>query len=595
MNDEYEYRTPIDKRKRRSLTTICVQIKPSHPQEEPYVMCEGGKFPRFVQQIPYTKNNIFLSNDRNITSTLEYGQDKSNYVAGQHLPHFKNLKYNIRKENSWSGEEDNYQNKILFNQYPSQQSTFYASKFFRTPPTRFNSETTTATLNSNRFDQRFSTSMPSILSRVEYLKMKRLNDEAKELPLVNDAIHSAVRLRDIERKRKNIDENRLELDWTGIQLKSEAGILPRSLSESNREKQIFKNFDTLPFCDDPVMQQFYNSIYDTPVPTISHSDTTESIASKPPSNELSKSNQQHSAQSLQNKLPHTTIRSQSIQDGQSDDFQKEAISISEAPSNQYCNACPLGTRYTLPPMIINLPCYNPSLVPILPDSWPCYRPMPSTCNNLPYQNFVCENQHLKGPEARELVGSSYNPLVNIFQPNLFPHFSMIPRLGGLLGSTRALFPMLHVAHGIFRSTTPIPRISQSNTLTYTSQPASMESPLSVFSNDLRAHIEDVTVTVQLDNIQTTTLPIPTTLTGPSGVISSISIKSIEDLQNSTEDSSILQSQSQIRKFITAKPTAITQASITEDGNQTGEKPTKKIFTIIEKARRLQMRHRINSN
>lgn len=669
VNDEYEYQTPIEKRIKSSLSTICVEIKPSHSQEDPYLICKGGKLPGFVQ-VPYTKNNIFLGNDRNFKSMSVYEQAKNNYVARQPFLHFENVQFNINKENSWPEDKKNCQYKVLFNQNPSQQSNF-VNRY--TQPTHSNSETTTPRLNSYRDDQRLPTSMPFILSTVEYkednkipsrqynsnnkyLKKSKVDEDAialcdlnqsnydyftnfgtknlesekwdfnlandnsadslqyllnapipgpeikmasptvvKELPLVNDAIQSAVIPRDnpYEWKRKYSDENRLELDWTGIQLNSEAGSFPQPLPESYREKQIFKN--TLTFSLDKIMQEFYNSFYDTPVLTISHSEEITSIACQQIFSEISNPNKQYSAESIQNEVPHTIQWIQSIQEGQCDDFRKESNSVSEAPSNRCCKVCPPETGFTLPPIIITLTCYNPSSEHILPDSLSCYRYLPPTYNRPPYERLVCENQYFKQLETKDLVGSSYNLLFHIFQPKLFPYFSMIPRLCGLLGPASALLPTSHVAdtfraHGIFRSTTPIPEISRSNPLTYASQPALTEFPLSNFPNYLRPHIEDATVAVQLDNMQTTTLPMTTSLAGSSDVDPSISVKSIEDLQNST-----FQSQSQIRNFKTAKPIAITQASITEDWNRAGEESTKKFLTIIEKARRLHFRHKINSN
>uniref|UniRef100_A0A0A1X5L3 Pre-mRNA-processing ATP-dependent RNA helicase prp5 n=1 Tax=Zeugodacus cucurbitae TaxID=28588 RepID=A0A0A1X5L3_ZEUCU len=649
VNFEYEYRMPVEKRIRRSLTTICVEIKPSHPQEEPYLMCKGGQLPGFEQRVPYNKNNIYVSNDHNIISTQE-----RNYVPRQPFPYIQNLKSN---ENSWSKEGENYQNTYLSNRNPYQHSTFDAFKFSNgyTQPTHFNSDTTTSRLNSDRSNQRFSTSLPPILSSVvyrennetpssyhnsnkEYLETENANNGAiaqpyghdqtsnehfnsydtqsveserwnlsqntdnpadplqhseiktaflsgvKQLSVVNDAIQNPVRSRDnqYEWDRKKSFENGLELNnfsqsyrkksfENGLELNNfsqsyrkksfENGLELNNFSQSYREKQIFNKFNTLPFGDDPVMQQFYNSLYDTPVQPIIHLDAAED-------------------------RDLNTLRSQSMQEDQCDDFRKEARAVSEAPSNQYCNACPPEMGYTLPPIIITLPCYNPS------DSLPCYRSVPPNYNSLRHENFVPQNQYLKHLEPTELAGSSYNPLVTIFQPKLLSHFGLIPRLGALLGSARTILPTLHVPQGIFRGATPIPGTSQPNTLA--PQPISMEVPPTMYPNDLGPHIGDAIVAAQLDNNQTTILPTPTAVVPSVGP--STTIKSTEDLENSTEDSSVLQNQSQVGNFTTIKPIAITRAStITDNGNQAGEESTKKMLTIIEKARRLQMRHRLNSN
>ncbi|XP_011204952.1 uncharacterized protein LOC105227356 [Bactrocera dorsalis] len=557
VNDYYEYGTPIKKRVRRSLTTICVEIKPRHLQEEPYLLCKDGKLSGFVQQVPYeyTKNNIFISNDRNFIPMSKYGEDKSNYVAQQPFLFFPNVQLN--------------------------KGTFGISNFVNrySQSTHSNSGKTTPPLNSSPVDQRLPTSMPFTLSTVKYEEnnetpSRRYNFNNEYLKTRKDDEDSVAQLYNTNQS-KNCPA-KLDLD-------TEKWKFNATNDDSADSLQYLLNA--------PIQRPEIEMAPPALVKELPLLNDATGLASQQIFSEKSNRNQQYSAESLQYKLPYTTLWSQSKVKGQYDDFRKETLSDPEAPSNQYCKACPPETVFTLPPIIITLPGYNPSPEAKLSDSFTCYRPLPPTYNSPSYENFVCENQFLRRPETRELVGSSYNPLLHIFQTKLLPYFSMIPRIGGLLGSARVLLPTLHVTDRIYQSTTPIPEISRSNPLTYTSQPAMM--PISKFNNDLRPHIQDDNVAVQLDNMQIKTLPMTTVSAESSDVDSLLSIKSFGDLQKG--DNSKLQSQSQIRNFTTAKPNEITKPSTTEDWNQTSEEPTKKILTIIEKARRLQMRHRINSN
>uniref|UniRef100_A0A0K8VQ73 Uncharacterized protein n=1 Tax=Bactrocera latifrons TaxID=174628 RepID=A0A0K8VQ73_BACLA len=520
VNDDYEYGTPIKKRVRRSLATICVERKPRHLQEQSYLLCKDEKLP-----MP------------------KYGEDKSNYVAHQPFLPYPNVQLN--------------------------KGTFGISNFVNrySQSTHSNSEKTTPPLNSSPVGQRLPISMPFILSTAKYegdneTPSRRYNSNNEYLKTRKDDEDYIAQLYDLNQSKYFYFNN---FDTKNCPAKLDLETEKWEFNPTNDD-----SVDSLQYSlNAPIPRSEIEMASPTLVKELPLLYDATGIASQQIFSETINRNQQYSAESFRYKLPYTTLWSQSIEKDQYNDFRKET-SVPEAPSNQYFKACPPETGFTLLPIIITLPYYNPSPEAKLSDLFNCYGYLP----------------------PRELVGSSYNPLLHIFQTKLLPYFSMIPRLGDLLSSARILLPTSHVTDGIFQSTTPIPEISRSNSLTYTYQPGMM--PISKFNNDLRPHIEDDNVAVQLDNMQITTpMPMTTVLAESSDVDSLISIKSFVDLQKG--DNSKIQSQSQIRNFTTAKPYDITKPSITEDWNQTSEKSTKKILTIIEKARRLQMRHRINYN
>ncbi|XP_054743719.1 uncharacterized protein LOC129248261 isoform X2 [Anastrepha obliqua] len=602
LDAKYPDGTSTDSRKKYSLTAICVEIKPSSPQEEPYLMCKRTKF-------PYFQNTIygFKVDDKAVSgSNTNLEPD----VQIQPFRYFHNYHYDKKHDIDRSGLESQIQNKslVLFNQnkqihvrhlqssqtksnisdlapkipYDLRLPTATPSLYRRLPHNNANKNPSSYPNSNNKYiennnskqsvdsritqkegsirpDQLFQQSTISSFERpksnyvnfFDYrdsnIKQNVVPVEAHSSPYIkttvpkyflevlasNDDTKQESRQRGISDDcyRQAVNENSRRLSDLGLTLQELNYIQP--LPEFNGMKQFHMEPHKLPYADDPVMQQFYNSLHYSPLMTTKHRHAfLENPICAPLSNHMNNIEPQYSTELHSTCIPNTLTPMQGATMSGPNQFRNEEISEPIEPSNNYYKTCLPETRLTLHPILIAPLCYNRLLV------------LPS-----PLSLMSSENQYFNHPETTEFVALPNSPL----------------------GSTRPKQPRnSKTSTGMSQQKTPpvIPQISP------------------------RQQSEDTSV---IDDMQTTAFIEPTTTTRPVEVVVSTTLKSIEAVEESVKESTTSQ-ESQIGNLTTRMPIVTMKTNDTKTDLQTkdtGEESIKKVKTLLAKVRHFQLRNKSN--
>ncbi|CAD6996937.1 unnamed protein product [Ceratitis capitata] len=593
----HTFRDSKGSRVRRSLTTICVEIKPSRQQEEPYLLCKGANQPEYEQPHPLTnaaRSNFQNNFNPNMMFVPDFQQIKNNHVSQELFPRYlqnfqqhqstlDSAKHNLPYVNPTVNNEHPqlnghkpavtttflplYGGSINGNQHKNLQRVnappFVAPNFDNS--NEFNSRISTA--QQQTFQPAFNTNMPPIIIPTA--------TPAVPMALIPDNQVQELKEPTVELSRRNVLANTFTLPTAEVSSQESTYAQPPSPTSK---------LHALPYADDPVMQQFYSIQREPSMVTSTHREDLfgvpnvhRYIETLPPAS---------------NHAGHMNIPRSCTVENQCNNFQNEAISVSVAPTYNYCNTLPSVPAYTtFPPIIIALPAYNAMPAAVTTGaSPPYYRPFSTTNTNPSHENFIRDNMCTYLPQPTEMVGLPIQPFINNLQRSLFPNFNMMPRLtAGLLGSARKMLPVFHNTPNAFRPTEPITGISNPNTLLNAPQSMPMESTSSMNNLNLaQTKGLEHNGAAHWSNVQSTTVPMPTDIVEPSVIVASSqedsSTPQHDEKESSATPSSLAAPQTD--------PTSDLKTISPTEASETSAESTKKILTIIEKARRLQMRHKI---
>ncbi|XP_053959936.1 uncharacterized protein LOC128864346 isoform X2 [Anastrepha ludens] len=612
LDAKYSDGTSTDSRKKYSLTAICVEIKPSSPHEEPYLMCKRTKF-------PYFQNTIygFRVDDKAVSgSNTNLEPD----VQIQPFQYFHNYHYDKKHDIDRPGLESQIQNKslVLFKQnkqihvrhlqssqtksdisdsapktpYDLQLLTTTPSLYRRLPHNNANKNPSSYPNSNNKYIEN-NNSKQSLDSRITQ----------KEGSIRPDQLFQQSTISSFEGPKSNYVNF---FDYRDSNIKQNVGPVEAHSSPYIKTTVPKYFLEVLPSNDDTKEKSRQRGISDDCYRQAVNENsrrlsdlglTLQELNYIQPSPEFNGMKQFHMephklpyaddpvTQKFYNSLYYpplmtTKHRHAFLENPICAPLSNHMNNIEPQYSTELHSTCipktltPMqGATKSGPNQLRNEEISEP-IEPsnnyyktCLPETRLTLHPIliaPLCYNRLlvlpsPLSLISSENQYLNRPETTEFVALPNSPL------------------GGLLGSTRPKQPR------------------NSKTSAGMSERGEQKTPPVIPQISPRQKSEDISEISQLDDMQTTAFLGPTTTTRPAEEVVSTTLKSIEAVEESVKESTTSE-ESQIGNLITRMPIVTMKTNDTKTDLQTkdtGEESMKKVQTLLAKARHSQLRNKSN--